>query len=92
MINMMKETTTRLEDINCIVSGYGGGTLPFEQAFALARFYYDFQDTNSIIAAAECSTSIARRFNSEKSNLTVASDINRNILIGELFRHIVIPM
>lgn len=25
----------------------------FEQAFALARFYYDFQDTNVLIADAE---------------------------------------
>lgn len=27
--------------------------MPFEQAFALARFYYDFQDTNALIADAE---------------------------------------
>lgn len=27
--------------------------IPFEQAYALARFYYDFQDTNALIADAE---------------------------------------
>lgn len=36
-----------------IVGGYDGGTMSFEQAFALAQFDYDFQDTNAIIAGAE---------------------------------------
>ena len=53
MINIMKEITTRLEEVNGIVSGYDSGEIPFEQAYALARFYYDFQDTNAIIADAE---------------------------------------
>ena len=53
MINIMKEITTRLAEVNGIVSGYDGGAIPFEQAYALARFYYDFQDTNALIADAE---------------------------------------
>jgi hypothetical protein len=53
MISMMKEITTRLKEVNGIISGYDGGMMPFEQAFALARFYYDFQDTNALIADAE---------------------------------------
>ena len=53
MINIMTDITTRLEEVNGIVSGYDGGTMPFEQAYALARFYYDFQDTNALIADAE---------------------------------------
>ncbi len=53
MISMMKEITTRLAEVNGIVSGYDGGAIPFEQAYALARFYYDFQDTNALIADAE---------------------------------------
>lgn len=36
-----------------IVGGHDGGTMSFEQAFALAQFDYDFQDTNAIIAGAE---------------------------------------
>ena len=49
----MKEITTWLAEVNGIVSGYDGGAIPFEQAYALARFYYDFQDTNALIADAE---------------------------------------
>ena len=49
----MTNIITRLEEVNGIVSGYDGGTMPFEQAYALARFYYDFQDTNALIADAE---------------------------------------
>lgn len=43
----------RLKDINGIVAACNGDTIPFEQALALARFYYDFQDTNALIADAE---------------------------------------
>lgn len=35
------------------IANCSSGTMPFEQAFVLARFYYDFQDTNAIIAEAE---------------------------------------
>ena len=43
----------RLDEVNEIVAACNGSTLPFEQAFAIARFYYDFQDTNTLIAYAE---------------------------------------
>ncbi len=49
----MTNIITRLAEVNGIVSGYDGGAIPFEQAYALARFYYDFQDTNALIADAE---------------------------------------
>lgn len=44
----------RLNEINGIVAACSGSTMPFEQAFAIARFYYDFQDTNALIADADC--------------------------------------
>ena len=53
MIGMITHILARLEEINGIVGAYHGDTMPFEQAFALARFYYDFQDTNALIADAE---------------------------------------
>lgn len=43
----------RLDEVNGIVAACNGSTLPFEQAYELARFYYDFQDTNALIADAE---------------------------------------
>ena len=42
-----------LDEVNGIVAACNGSTLPFEQAYELARFYYDFQDTNALIAEAE---------------------------------------
>lgn len=53
MIRMMTDITTRLKEVNMIVGGHDGGAMSFEQAFAVARFYYDFQDTNALIADAE---------------------------------------
>lgn len=53
MIRMMVDITTRLKEVNMIVGGHDGGTMSFEQAYALAQFYYDFQDTNAFIADAE---------------------------------------
>ena len=49
MIVMMTDILNRLKEVNGIVGGYDGGAMTFEQAFALARFYYDFQDTNTLI-------------------------------------------
>lgn len=49
----MKEIVPRLKEVNKIISECSNGTMPFEEAYALAQFYYDFQDTNSIIAEAE---------------------------------------
>lgn len=43
----------RLDEVNGIVAACNGDAMPFEQALALARFYYDFQDTNALIADAE---------------------------------------
>lgn len=42
-----------LKEVNGIVTACSGGTMTFEQAYAVARFYYDFQDTNLLIAGAE---------------------------------------
>lgn len=53
MANMMTDITTRLKEVNSIVAACHGDIMPFEQALALARFYYDFQDTNALIAEAE---------------------------------------
>ena len=49
----MTHRLARLEEVNGIVGCFDGGAMPFEQAYALARFYYDFQDTNALIADAE---------------------------------------
>ena len=43
----------RLDEVNGIVAACNGSTMSFEQAYELARFYYDLQDTNALIADAE---------------------------------------
>lgn len=50
---MMTNLIPRLKEINGTVAACDGDTIPFEQALTLARFYYDFQDTNTLIAEAE---------------------------------------
>lgn len=50
---MITDIVPRIREVNKIIADCSSGTMPFEQAFALARFYYDFQDTNAIIAEAE---------------------------------------
>lgn len=57
-MNVNQETTItyiipRLEEVNGIVAACSDGTMTFEQAYAVARFYYDFQDTNRLIGEAE---------------------------------------
>lgn len=52
-MKMITDIVPRIREVNRIIAGCSSGTMPFEQAFALARFYYDFQDTNAIIAEAE---------------------------------------
>lgn len=42
-----------LREVNHILDSYSGGNMPFEEAFALAQFYYDYQDTNVLIDDAE---------------------------------------
>lgn len=49
----MTDIINRLKEVNGIVAACNGDTIPFERALALARFYYDFQDTNVLIAEAE---------------------------------------
>ncbi len=52
MAEMMTYIVPRLKEVNEIVADYSNVTMPFEQAFALARFYSDFQDTNALISDA----------------------------------------
>ncbi len=53
MIGMMTNIIPRLKEVNGILAACNGGAMPFEQALTVARFYYDFQDTNALIAEAE---------------------------------------
>ena len=53
MMKMITDILPRLKEINRIITACNGDTMPFEQALALARFYYDYQDTNALIAEAE---------------------------------------
>lgn len=50
---MITDIVPRIREVNRIITDCSSGTMPFEQAFALARFYYDFQDTNVLINDAE---------------------------------------
>lgn len=50
---MITEILPQIKEVNEIIAGCSKGTMCFEQAFALAQFYYDFQDTNALIADAE---------------------------------------
>lgn len=52
-MKMITDIEPRIREVNRIIANCSSGTMPFEQAFMLARFYYDFQDTNAIIAEAE---------------------------------------
>lgn len=53
MNKAMTDIIPRLKEANEIIATCHGNTISFEQAFAIARFYYDFQDTNALIADAE---------------------------------------
>ena len=53
MMSMMTDIISRLKEVNGIVIACNGDPMPFEQALALAQFYYDFQDTNALIVEAE---------------------------------------
>lgn len=44
---------SRLKEVNDIISTCSDSTIPFEQANVIARFYYDYQDTNTLIDEAE---------------------------------------
>lgn len=44
---------TRLKEVNFILATCSDDQMPFEQAYVIARFYYDYQDTNALIDEAE---------------------------------------
>lgn len=50
---MITDIAPRIREVNQIIGDCSNGAMSFEQAFMLARFYYDFQDTNAVIADAE---------------------------------------
>lgn len=53
MADMIIHIIPRLKKVNGIVAACSDGTMTFEQAYAVTRFYYDFQDTNRLIGEAE---------------------------------------
>lgn len=53
MADMITHIISRLKEVCGILDVCSDGTVTFEHAYAVARFYYDFQDTNSLIAEAE---------------------------------------
>ena len=50
---MIHSLPERLNEVNDIIGNCSDGTMPFEQANVIARFYYDYQDTNVLIDEAE---------------------------------------
>lgn len=50
---MIHSLLSRLKEVNDIIDTCLDGTMSFEQANVIARFYYDYQDTNVIIDEAE---------------------------------------
>ena len=50
---MIHSLLKRLKEVNDILKTCSGDIMPFEQANDIARFYYDYQDTNVIIDEAE---------------------------------------
>lgn len=53
MMKMITDIISRLKEVNGIVATCHGDTMTYEQALTVARFYYNFQDTNALIAEAE---------------------------------------
>lgn len=51
--NAITHIIPRFKGVNAIVTGCLDGALTFEQAFIVAQFYYDYQDTNQLIEEAE---------------------------------------
>ena len=49
MVKMTIDMVPRLKEVNDIIDTCSDGTMSFEQANVIARFYYDYQDTNVII-------------------------------------------
>ena len=50
---MMIDMVSQLKEVNDIIDTCSDGTMSFEQANVIARFDYDYQDTNVIIDEAE---------------------------------------
>lgn len=50
---MIHSLPERLKEVNDITETCSEGMMPFEHANIIARFYYDYQDTNVIIDEAE---------------------------------------
>lgn len=54
MVNIIKEITNRLQEVNHILtSKKEGKDVSFDDALAIAQFYYDYQNTNHIIDMIE---------------------------------------
>ena len=53
MVIMMRDMVPRLKEVNDIIDTCSDGTMSFEQAYVIARLYYDYQDTNVLIDEAE---------------------------------------
>lgn len=53
MAKMMTDIVPRLNEVNSIMYTCSLDIMPFEQAYVIARFYYDYQGTNVIIDEAE---------------------------------------
>lgn len=50
---MIHSLLKQLKEVNSILETFTDGPMTFEQAYVIARFYYDYQDTNAIIDEAE---------------------------------------
>lgn len=50
---MIHSLLSRLKEVNNIIDTCSDGMMTFEQADVIARFYYDYQDTNILIDEAE---------------------------------------
>ena len=50
---MIHSLPERLNEVNDVIGTCSDGTMPFEQANVIARFYFDYQDTNTLIDEAE---------------------------------------
>lgn len=46
---MIHSLLERLKEVNDIIDTCSDGIMSFEQAYAIARIYYDYQDTNILI-------------------------------------------
>ena len=52
-MSMISESTTRVCELITMLAGIKDNTVSYEDAMKIARFYYDFQNTNALIDEAE---------------------------------------